>query len=191
MLLRTNGSNFTTRETENEELVIEGYFAVFGSEYNMWDGRTETIDPHAFDNTIGDDIRCLTNHDSAMVLGRTKAGTLTLRIDENGLFGRVTINPNDRQAMDLYERVKRGDVDQCSFGFDILEQEVDYRQDSSVLITLKEVKLYEVSIVTFPRYTETYVEARHKDFESLKQKRLDMWKTDAAEKLKGIKTKWL
>ena len=123
MLLRTLGSKFETRETEEKEMIVEGYFAVFGSIYNMTDGLQETVDPHAFDETIGDDIRCLTNHKSELVLGRTKAGTLELRIDDVGLFGRVTINPKDGQAVDLYERVKRGDVDQCSFGFDILDEE--------------------------------------------------------------------
>lgn len=190
MLLRTLGSNFTTRETENEEMFVEGYFAVFGSTYKMWDGMEETIDPHAFDETIGDDIRCLTNHKSELVLGRTKAGTLTLELDDHGLFGRVTINPNDRQAVDLYERVKRGDVDQCSFGFDILEQEYDYRQDGSVLTTLKRVKLYEVSVVTFPRYEDTYVQARQKDFEAEQTRRTEEWIRDRTEKLKGMTEKW-
>lgn len=190
MLLRTLGSNFTTRETENEGMFVEGYFAVFGSTYKMWDGMEETIDPHAFDETIGDDIRCLTNHKSELVLGRTKAGTLTLELDDHGLFGRVTINPKDRQAVDLYERVKRGDVDQCSFGFDILEQEYDYRQDGSVLTTLKRIKLYEVSVVTFPRYEDTYVQARQKDFEAEQTRRTEEWIRDRTEKLKGMTEKW-
>lgn len=191
MLLRTLGSQFNTRETEEKEMVIEGYFSVFGSEYKMWDGATETVDPHAFDETIGDDIRCLTNHKSELVLGRTKAGTLELRIDDVGLFGRVTINPKDGQAVDLYERVRRGDVDQCSFGFDILEQEYDYRQDGSVFITLKKVKLYEVSIVTFPAYEDTYVAARQKDFDAYdKQRKADEWIHRATERIGGLK-KWL
>lgn len=191
MLLRTLGSRFETRETEEKEMVIEGYFSVFGSEYKMWDGATETVDPHAFDETIGDDIRCLTNHKSELVLGRTKAGTLELRIDDVGLFGRVTINPKDGQAVDLYERVRRGDVDQCSFGFDILEQEYDYRQDGSVFITLKKVKLYEVSIVTFPAYEDTYVAARQKDFDAYdRQRKTDEWIHRATERIGGLK-KWL
>ena len=191
MLLRTLGSKFETRETESEELFIEGYFSVFGSEYKMWDGATETVDPHAFDDTINDDIRCLTNHKSELVLGRTKAGTLELRIDEYGLFGRVKINPNDRQALDLYERVKRGDVDQCSFGFDILEQEFDYRQDGSVFITLKKVKLYEVSVVTFPAYEDTYVAARMKDYEADRERRTEEWIRTRTERMKGLTEKWL
>lgn len=190
MLLRTLGSSFKTRETEESEMFVEGYFAVFGSTYKMWDGMEETIDPHAFDETIGDDIRCLTNHKSELVLGRTKAGTLTLELDDVGLFGRVRINPKDSQAVDLYERVRRGDVDQCSFGFDILEQEYDYRQDGSVLTTLKKVKLYEVSVVTFPRYEDTYVQARQKDFEAEQKRRTEEWIRDRTEKLKGITEKW-
>lgn len=190
MLLRTLGSRFETRETEESEMFVEGYFAVFGSTYKMWDGMEETIDPHAFDETIGDDIRCLTNHKSELVLGRTKAGTLTLELDDVGLFGRVRINPKDSQAVDLYERVRRGDVDQCSFGFDILEQEYDYRQDGSVLTTLKRIKLYEVSVVTFPRYEDTYVQARQKDFEAEQTRRTEEWIRDRTEKLKGITEKW-
>ena len=190
MLLRTLGSSFEVRESENNEMFIEGYFAVFGSTYEMWDGATETVDPSAFNGTINDDIRCLTNHKSELVLGRTKSGTLTLSIDERGLFGRVRINPKDSQAVDLYERVKRGDVDQCSFGFDILEQELDYRQDGSVFITLKKVKLYEVSIVTFPAYTDTYVEARHKDIDAEMEKQRQMWKDRTIEKLKGVTERW-
>ena len=190
MLLRTLGSRFNTRETEDREMLIEGYFVVFGRKYRMWDGATETVDPHAFDETLGDDIRCLTNHKAELVLGRTKAGTLELRLDGLGLWGRVSINPNDGQAVDLYERVKRGDVDQCSFGFDILEQEFDYRQDGSVFITLKKVKLYEVSIVTFPAYEDTYVTARHKDFEADRQRRTEEWIRTRTEKMKGLTEKW-
>ena len=100
-----HSTSFETRE-ENGDLFIEGYFSVFNSPYHMFDGAIETVDPHAFDNTIGDDIRCLINHDSTLVLGRTKAKTLELQVDSHGLFGRVKINPNDQDAMNVYERVK-------------------------------------------------------------------------------------
>lgn len=187
MLLRTNGAKFETRD-ENDIKYIEGYFSVFGGVYNMWDGRTETVDPHAFDETIDDDIRCLTDHKSELVLGRTKRGTLELRVDDVGLFGRVAINPNDSDAMNTYERVKRGDVDQCSFGFDILEQDIENRRDG-VFITLKKVKLYEVSIVTFPAYEDTYVIRRKKDFDAEMNERRSAWAGDRLEKLKGL-MKW-
>lgn len=187
-----HSTSFETRES-NGDLFIEGYFSVFNGVYQMWDGAIETVDPHAFDNTIGGDIRCLINHDSTLVLGRTKSGTLELQVDENGLFGRVKINPKDQDAMNVYERVKRGDVDQCSFGFEILQEEVEFGEDDSVHWTLTEVRLFEVSIVTFPAYEDTSVSARKHDFEALKQRREEehqqrvaSWKAELANKLKGV-----
>ena len=68
---------------------IECYFAIFDDVYEWAPNCTETIDRHAFDETIGDDIRALINHDTALVLGRTKAGTLTLSVDDKGLKGTI------------------------------------------------------------------------------------------------------
>ena len=100
------------------------------------------IAPTDFDGEISDDVRALINHDTTLVLGRTKADTLELKTDSQGLWGRIKINPNDSDAVNLYERVARGDVDQCSFGFDILKEETDWREDGTVKWTTK-VKLYE------------------------------------------------
>ena len=63
------------------------------------------------------DIRALFNHDDSLVLGRTGNGTLTLAVDDVGLFGDIIINKDDPQAVGAYARVKRGDVIGCSFGF--------------------------------------------------------------------------
>ena len=110
---------------------IEAYFAVFNDIYEMYPGETESIDPHAFDDALSDDIRCLIDHDTTLVLGRTKVGTLTLSVDNYGLKGVVKINPDDTDAMNLYARVKRGDVSQCSFGFDIIRDELESRPDGT------------------------------------------------------------
>ena len=109
----------TRVEPDAQDMYIEGYFAVFGRETELWPGAYEEIAPGAFDETLNNDIRALINHDTTLVLGRNKAGTLELKADSYGLWGRVKINPNDTDAVNLYERVKRGDVDQCSFGFNI------------------------------------------------------------------------
>lgn len=77
---------FCTR-AEGGNLYIEGYFAVFGSRYELWDGAYETIDPGAFDGQTNGDVRALVNHDTTLVLGRTTAGTLSLRVDEEGALG--------------------------------------------------------------------------------------------------------
>ena len=150
--VRSAASKFETRE-DSGELKIEGYFAVFNSNYQIFDDLSESVAPGAFDDTLADDIRALINHDSSLVLGRNTAHTLDLRQDEHGLWGSITINPNDQDAMNLYARVQRGDVDQCSFGFDILSEDYDVREDGSVHWTIRKVKLYEVSVCTFPAIT--------------------------------------
>ena len=182
--VRSIATNFRAAE-DGQDKYIEGYFAVFGGLYEIWPGATESIDPGAFDGALGDDIRALIDHETRLVLGRNKAGTLELKVDTHGLWGRIKINQDDTDAMNLYHRVQRGDVDQCSFGFDILEEETDYRDDGTIHWTIKKVKLYEVSCVTFAAYTDTSIAARKHDYEAIKKRALEAWKTKAKERLKG------
>lgn len=177
-------SEFQTRSDEAGDLYISGYFAVFNSNYELWPGATESIADTAFDEALADDIRCLIDHETRLVLGRNKAGTLTLKVDSRGLWGEVRINPKDQDAMNLYERVKRGDVDQCSFGFDILEEDFEDRGDS-VHWTILKVRLYEVSVVTFPAYTDTSVSARKQQLDTIRRRSFDAWKQNALKRLKG------
>ena len=175
-------TQFEAREEENRPH-ITGYFSVFDGVYEIGPGMTESVDRHAFDNTVGGDIRALINHNSDMVLGRTKAHTLELRIDEHGLWGDILINPNDQDAMNLYERVRRGDVDQCSFGFRIIHEETDFREDGSIHWRITEVELFEVSVCTFPAYEDTNVSAREAQRRELSKNRLDDWKTAARARI--------
>lgn len=176
-------TEFTTRE-ENGTPTIEGYFAVFNSIYEIAPGMTESVAQGAFSDTLSGDIRALTNHDTTLVLGRTKAHTLELKQDEHGLWGKISINPKDADAMNLYERVKRGDVDQCSFGFDILDEETEFRDDDTMHWTIKAVKLYEVSCCTFPAYQETNISARSSEKADLQKRELDAWKAKIIGRLK-------
>lgn len=182
--MRTASTEFATRD-DNGALAIEGYFAVFNSNYEIAPGLSESIAPGAFDNTLSGDIRALINHDTTLVLGRTKANTLQLRTDNHGLWGHIDINPNDTDAMNLYNRVQRGDVDQCSFGFDIISEETDFREDGSIHWTIKEVELYEVSPCTFPAYEETNIAARTKERDELIKRKNEAWKQSMLKKLKG------
>lgn len=183
--VRTINSDFKTRD-DGGELRIEGYFAVFNSIYQIWDDMSESVAPGAFSDTLGDDVRALIDHETMYVLGRNQAGTLELREDSHGLWGSILINPNDQDAMNLYARVQRGDVNQCSFGFDILEEETDFRDDGSVHWTIKKVKLYEVSVCTFPAYAETSVQARKDEKENLMKRKTEKWRADMRTKLKGV-----
>lgn len=177
------GAEFQTREEDNARW-IEGYFSVFDGAYMMGDWGEERVDPHAFDETLGDDVRALINHDTTLVLGRTTAGTLTLSVDSRGLFGRIRINDKDQDALNCYERVKRGDVNQCSFGFEILDQLEEKLPDGRYRWTLKRVKLYEVSVCTFPAYEDTAVAARAHDRDELRHRELESWRARTLEKIK-------
>ena len=179
--LRSVVTEFTTRQ-DGDTPHISGYFAVFNSIYEIAPGMTESIAPGAFSRTLSNDVRALINHDTTLVLGRTKAHTLELREDERGLWGDVAINPTDGDAMNLYERVKRGDVDQCSFGFVIINEETDFREDGSVHWTIKEVNLFEVSACTFPAYRETNISAREAQLGEMKARSLTAWK----DRMKGV-----
>ena len=173
----------TRVEPDAQDMYIEGYFAVFGRETELWPGAYEEIAPGAFDNTLSNDIRALINHDTTLVLGRTKAGTLELKTDSYGLWGRVKINPKDSDAVNLYERVKRGDVDQCSFGFNITSEETDWRDDGTVKWTITGIDLHEVSVCTFPAYEDTGVQARKAEVEQHRQRLLEAKKKQLRERI--------
>lgn len=178
-------ADFQTREADGN-LYIEGYFAVFNSPYWLWEDAYEVVDPGAFDLERDTDIRALTNHETTLVLGRTTAETLELRVDDRGLYGTIIINRADQDAVNLYERVRRGDVTQCSFGFDILEQDMESATGAATVWHLRRVRLYEVSVVTFPAYEETGVEARKNELETIKRKKVEAWKTEMLSRLKGV-----
>jgi HK97 family phage prohead protease len=183
---RTIHTTFTATRAEGspDDMYIEGYFAVFNRETELWPGAFEEISPEAFNETLGNDIRALTNHETRLVLGRNKANTLELKVDSHGLWGRVKINPKDSDAVNTYERVKRGDVDQCSFGFNILEELTDWRDDGSVKWTIKKIDLHEVSVCTFPAYEDTGVQARKAEVSQYKQRQLELRKKQLKERLK-------
>lgn len=184
--IRSAPTRFEVREEEGK-LYIEGYFAVFNSNYDIAPGMSESIAPGAFTRSLPGDVRALINHDTTLVLGRTKSHTLELREDERGLWGRVAVNPKDSEAMNLYERVKRGDVDGCSIGFDIVSEETDFRDDGSVHWTIKDINLYEVSACTFPAYQETNIAARSKERADIRKRQAKKWRVEITNRLKGEK----
>ena len=184
--MRSIASEFTTRE-DGEAKRIEGYFAVFNSIYQIAPDMSESVAPGAFTETLDGDIRALIDHETMYVLGRNTADTLELREDETGLWGSILINPNDQDAMNLWHRVDRGDVNQCSFGFDILEEDTEFLEDGSVHWTIKRVKLYEVSVCTFPSYAETSVEARKEDKAQIIKRQNEIWREEMRGKLKGVR----
>lgn len=176
-----------TRNDENtDDLFIEGYFSVFGDVYQVWDGVTESIAPGAFTDSMNGDVRALYNHNDDLILGRTTNGTLELRQDDHGLWGRIKLNRKDSDAMNAYERIARGDITGCSFGFDIESETRDVSDNGSVHYTINKVNpLWEISPCVFPAYEATHIDARHINEENIKKREHTEWVERMKSKLKG------
>lgn len=160
---RTERRTFTVRDIETREsddgtMRMAGYAAVF-NEASLPLPFIERIAPGAFSKTLKEtpDVRLLANHEG-LPMARTKNGTMRLYEDEKGLYFEAEL-ANTQEARDLYTLVARGDVDQMSFAFRVIRQK--YNEDRSERL-LTEVSLADgdVSIVTYPAYTATSVEAR-------------------------------
>jgi uncharacterized protein len=175
------------RQADNpNDLTIEGYFALYEQETELFDGIFEIITKGAFDNTLQNDIRALWNHNTQFVLGRNKSGTLELKTDEKGLYGIIKM-PKTQYAQDLYELVQRGDVDQASFGFNILAEDIEELASGAYRWRINDIDLHEISVVTFPAYENTSVQARAKQVEQLQQRKLDTKKMELKKRLERFK----
>lgn len=155
--IRSTVGNVELREDGDSGPVITGYAAVYhrsgdpSTEYELWQGARERIMPGAFDEAIKkDDVRALFNHDPSMVLGRNKAGTLRLSVDDIGLRYEVT-PANTSIYKDVVELLKRGDVDGSSFQFRTIEDKWT-REGNSEIRELRKVQLFDVGPVSFPAY---------------------------------------
>ncbi len=145
------------RVSDGEEGGITGYAAVFGKFSEDLGFFKEKIDEGAFTKTIEEnDIRALINHDPNLIIGRTKNKTLKLWEDERGLGFDVKL-PDTTYANDLKESIRRKDITQNSFGFQTVRD--NWSQDGKRR-TLIEVKLFDISPVTFPAYKQTSVKLR-------------------------------
>jgi HK97 family phage prohead protease len=173
-----------TREAGGE-YIVEGYFSVYDSRYELWDGAAEIVQRGAFDGCAGHDARALWNHNDDIVLGRVSAGTLSLSFDERGARARIVINPDDTDAMNAYRRIQRGDCQGWSFGFDIEHEFQRKAADGWDEFVIDKVgHLYEVSPCVFPAYEATSIEARKNDLQTIKKRKFEEWKTLQLERLK-------
>lgn len=155
-------------EGEEKKGILHGYTAKFNERTLLYSWSDEEwweeILPGAFDDVLDDDVRCLKNHDSNLVLGRTKANTLTLKTDKIGLYFECTPDTRITYAADTVHSVERGDISQCSFAFTILKQsweEEDQGEKTIVTRKIEKIKrLYDVGPVTYPAYENTEVGIR-------------------------------
>jgi len=155
---------------DSDKKVIQGYAARFNSLSELLYGQfKEVIRPGAFSQSLqNNDIRALFEHNSAYVLGRNKAGTLKLSEDEQGLAVEIE-PPQTAWAKDLIQSIERGDINQMSFGFRVNADKWT-QKGSEYIRELTEIDLFEVSVVTFPAYTETSISIAKRNIEALQQK---------------------
>lgn len=161
---------------EGDEQYFEGYAAVYNDVADLgW--FTEEILPGAFDEVMNDDVRGLFNHDPDQILGRSKSGSMQLIADATGVKYRIRYNPNDPDHVRVMEKVKRGDVSQSSFAFDVKDDNWETRNGKEHRKVIKLKRWYDVAPVTYPAYASTTVAAR--SFEKVKKP--DDYKKDLAE----------
>jgi HK97 family phage prohead protease len=147
-------------DEESEQPKIIGLVSRFNSLSQDLGGFREKVAPGSFKKTIGEaDIRALWNHDPSYVLGRNTSGTLELSETEDGLEMR-NVPPDTQWAKDLMVSMKRGDVNQMSFGFRVIKDNWD-DVNGEVVRTIIEAELFDVSVVTYPAYLETNAAVRH------------------------------
>lgn len=172
-----------TRATESNDHLIEGYINKFDKK-SQFMKFFEQVDRNAFNRTLaqGHNIFGMYNHSSDKILGSTKTGSLKLSVDEVGLRFSLQINPNVSYAKDVYELVRSGDVDGCSFGFYVLEDEWSYQDDGTELRTILDLELLECTITPFPAYLDS--EASVRSYDQFKNKQLEQQKQEEQRKLK-------
>lgn len=159
MQYRATGDNLSVND--GDSLVLEGYFILFDNTTELYPKVYEKISRDALGDIKQKDIKALFNHDTSVVLGRTKNKTLDISVDDVGLYATIKINKEDSEALNVYQKVKRGDIDQCSFGF-VIEKQHHERVDGKDVFVVDKLDLKEISVVTFPAYEDTSVKARAK-----------------------------
>lgn len=153
-------SELRALDIDNEEMVVEGYAAVFDSVTDLgW--CKEVIDRNAFNNCNMQDCVFKYNHnDNCLILARTRNQSLQLIVDDKGLKIRATLIDTQNNK-DIYKMIKAGLLDKMSFAFTVARQEWDYTTDTRKILEID--RLFDVSVVDVPAYDSTEIYARSKE----------------------------
>lgn len=168
LVMRKYVASFRAIDDDEEGSIIEGTPIVFNQDTKLqdWAGEyIERIDSHALDDADLKDVRLFINHDvDKIALARTKngRGTMSFSIDDEGMHIKANLDTeNNAEARSLYSAIKRGDMDGMSFMFRIQDQEwKDLETDLPTRVIKKISIVHEVSVVNFPAYPQTSIDAR-------------------------------
>lgn len=189
-----------SEDMEDGKMRFSGYIAKFNEDSKeLSQGRakfTERLKPGCFKRALErDDIKMLVNHDKARVLGRNgipdgEVGALSLSEDDVGLRFDVTATDTS-YARDLYENVKAGVINSCSFGFRNPTYKNSRGSDGKILREMQDCELFDVSIVTYPAYNSTTAQARSLEdiYEELREELGDGQETPEGEGESGEATR--
>lgn len=152
-----------------EDMVVEGYALKFDTYSEDLGGFIETISRTALDTTDFSDVRCFVDHDTSKILGRTIAETLQLEVDGIGLKFKCFF-PETTLGRDTFESVKRGDLSQMSFAFEIAKDgdRISYRNGIYIRELLNIKRITEISIVSMPAYTDTDISIAKRKIEHVR-----------------------
>lgn len=181
-MLETRSAEESVLETK-EDMLIAGYALVFDSPtlIGSVNGAKyyEVIEKSALDNCDLSDIVLRYNHDDKnTLLARTSNNTLTVKADDVGLYIEAKI-ANTSIGRDIYELIKRGDISKMSFGF-VVEKD-SYKANIRHIESIKAIK--EVSVVDFPAYDDTSVQAIYRNFDNA---RIEAETNQLREALKAV-----
>jgi HK97 family phage prohead protease len=154
---------------------LSGHAIMFGVRSVNLGGFVEVVDPKAVSTSLRtQDILCLNNHDSSEPLGRTSSGTLKLSTDPIGVAFTCSLDTRISYANDLAISVERGDVRGCSFGFRT-NKDTWTNDNGTLLRTLNDIEVFEISICGSPAYPQTDVSVRSipKELRSLLKRSMD------------------
>lgn len=167
------GKPIELRADSDGSVVVEGYAAVFNEPTDIGGVFTEMIAPGAFRSALDrkDDVEFLVNH-GGLPLARSTAGNLTMSEDEHGLKIRAELDPEDPDVQRILPKMrKRGMLDQMSFAFQATEQDWS-ETDTGDVRTVKDVVLYDVSIVNRGAYPQTEIALRaHQDAKAAEEEK--------------------
>lgn len=154
-------NSFELRALENNDgLWVEGYAAIFNSPTVMWEyegiQHFEQIDTRAFDQAEMKDVIFNYNH-GGKVIARTRNKTLQLQLDNTGLYVRARLDGTE-EGRKLYEEIRGGYIDKMSFAFTVNEDSYDREKNTRTILKIK--RLYDVSAVDIPAYSDTSIAAR-------------------------------
>jgi HK97 family phage prohead protease len=155
--IRTNSVDFEVR-AEGDGMTFTGYASVFNSPSEDLGGFVEYVAPGAFKRSLQsrNEVKLLWNHDSGEPLASLRGGTMQLVEDERGL--KVTAQlPNTTRGRDIAELLRTNVIDSMSFGFNVIKD--SWSRDGQTR-TLESVRLFEVSVVSFPAYEATTAQVR-------------------------------